>query len=124
MAELTTDIRKQYTQRVVELWLECLDFAQESQKYLLKGNAQSTISDENEIILEYIARLIQLWRELGPKVKSRVELKELENEFISFEQYSQQPRMLLDEPDKIIALEAIIRNVLDKLGITAIENMK
>jgi hypothetical protein len=116
--ELNVDIRKMYAQRIISLWLECLDFAQEAQKFFLRGET------ENDITLEYIARLVQLWRELGPKVKSRVELKELEDEFMSFEQYSQQPKLLLADPDRIIALEAIVRNVLDKLGITSIENVR
>jgi hypothetical protein len=116
--ELSNDVRKLYAHRIISLWLECLDFAQEAQKFFLRGET------ENEITLEYIARLVQLWRELGPKVKSRAELKELEDEFMSFEQYSREPKLLLSDPDKIIALESAVRNVLDKLQLTSIENVR
>ena len=114
-----TDARRVYTLRIVNLWLEALDVAQAAQVYFLRGEI------ENEISLEWIARLVRLWRELVPKVKSRAELKELESQFMEFEQACSMPKeMLMGNPDKIIALEGVIRDVLDKLNLTSIENMK
>jgi len=114
-----TDARKVYTLRIINLWLESLDVSQAAQVYFLRGEI------ENEVSLEWIARLVRLWRELVPKVKSRAELKELEKEFMGFEADCAMPKeMLMGNPDKIIALEGIIRDVLDKLGLTAIENIK
>jgi hypothetical protein len=112
------DARRTYTLRIINLWLEVIDVSQAAQVFFLRGET------ENEITLEYVARLIRLWREFVPKVKSRVELKDLEERFMSFEQYSDVPKSLLEDPDKIIALEAIIRDVLDKLQLTSIENVR
>lgn len=113
-----TDARKAYTLRVIQLWLEAIDVSQAAQVFFLRGET------ENEITLEYVARLVRLWREFVPKVKSRAELKELEGKFMEFESYCNNPRSLLEEPDKIIMLEATVRDVLDKLGLTAIENLR
>ena len=113
------DARRTYTRRIIDLWLEIIDVSQAAQVYFLRGEI------ENEISLEWIARLVRLWRELVPKVLSRVELKELEGPFMEFEQACAMPKeMLMGNPDKIIALEGIIRDVLDKLNLTSIENIK
>ena len=112
------EARRSYALRIVALWLESIDFAQEAQKYFLRGET------ENDVTLEYVARLGRLWKELVPKVTNRVELKDLKNEYMSFEPYVLDPRKLLTDPSKIYELETVICNLLDKLGLTLLENIK
>ena len=110
--------RQTYSMRIIQLWLECIDFSQEAQKFILRNEP------ENDVVLEYVARLVRLWREFVPKVRNRPELKELEKEFFSFESYCTNPETLLTEPLQIRLLEAVLTDVLDRLGLTKLENMR
>lgn len=103
-----------YSSRIIQLWLEAIDVSQEAQVFFLRGE------NENEITLEYIARLVRLWREFVPKVQNRAELKELEREFMEFAPLCADPKQFITDPDKIIALEAVLTKVLDRLDITSL----
>ncbi|MEO0272624.1 MAG: hypothetical protein ABIM30_06000 [candidate division WOR-3 bacterium] len=107
------DANRLYARRIVELWLEAIDFSQQAHSYFLRGEP------ENEITMEYIARLVRLWRELVPKVKNRIELQELEQEFMLFENFCvRNPKLLLSQPEKLVELEMVLTQVMDKLGLT------
>lgn len=112
------EARKIYASRLVSLWLECIDFSHESQKFILRDEL------ENEITLEYLARLTRLWKEFKPKVQNRTELKELVDRYMSFEKYAIEPKLLLSEVDKIYQLEEVLCEIMDKLGLTKLENLK
>lgn len=112
------EARKRYSLRIVELWLECVDFAQEAQKYIMRDEA------ENDVVLEYLARLTRLWKELKPKVENRSELKDLANEYMAFEAFAITPKDLLTQPEQIYKLEEVICKTLDKLGLTTLESIK
>lgn len=110
--------RKTYSLRIIQLWLECIDLSHESQKLFLRGEP------ENEINYEYVARLVRLWKEFKPKVKNRTELENLMGQYEQFNDYCIDPRKLLEDPDKIFLLEEVICDVMDKLGLTLLENIK
>lgn len=112
------DARRMYSMRIIELWLECIDVSHQAQKFFLRDEP------ENEITLEYVARLTRLWKELKPKVLHRSELKDLESKYMSFEVYAIQPRELLSQADKIYELEEVICEVLDKLQLTVLDSIK
>ena len=112
------DARRLYALRIIELWLECLDFSHKAQVFILRDEP------ENEVTLEYVARLTRLWKELKPKVQNRSELKDLVNKYMAFEPFAIQPKDLLTNPEQIYALEETLCEVLDKLGMTLLENIK
>jgi hypothetical protein len=118
MAVEDTSARQTYALRLIQLYLECIDFSQEAQKYFFRNEL------DNEIVLEYVSRLLRLWKEFVPKVKDRAELKDLKDEFMKFEKYSLDPDTLLVDTSQIRRLEATLTDTFDKLGLTKLENIK
>ena len=119
MAEYSDqEARKIYSSRLITLWLECIDLSHEARRLYLRGEY------ENDLNFLFVARLTRLWRELKPKVENRTELKDLVNQYMLFEQYYIDCNKIKDDPDKILELEGILCDVMDKLGITQLENIK
>ncbi|MCX8171316.1 MAG: hypothetical protein N3E47_05030 [Candidatus Bathyarchaeota archaeon] len=113
------EVRKIYAKRIIELWLETLEYSQSAQALFLRGEL------ENEVITEYVSRLVRLWRELLPKVKNMAEVQELEKEFMLFEEFCiANPRLLIGHPEKLVELEMVLTAVLDKLGVTQLDTLK
>lgn len=107
-----------YALTILQRWNDCLDISQKAQAFFLRGEA------ENELTLDYIARLVTLWRELSPKVKNRTELAPIKERFLSYSKYINYPNTLMVEPDKLFEIEDIIREALDKLAVTKIEKLQ
>lgn len=114
-----------YAQRIVQLWIECLQISQVAKALYLKGEY------ENEVNFEYIARLTRMWGELYPKIKGRTEdnMKTFSESYEKFHVYYRDPMKLVIEAaggntNTIIDMEEVVREALEKLKLTKYEREK
>lgn len=118
MEDNVDDVKSAYAQYLINMWFDIIDYSQEAMGYIMKGEI------DNDVVIGYVARLARLWRELKPKVEKRPELKEMEKEFLEFEDLVHIPSKEILSPEnaeRIYKLEDVLAKVLDRLGLTAIE---
>jgi hypothetical protein len=106
-----------YASFILSKWIELMDISEKVRTSYLNNAV------DNDLTYEYIARLTRLWGELRPKVKGNTLLKDLEAEFLDFEEFYYDPNRLKseDNKEKVFQMEATIRLVLEKLKITMFE---
>lgn len=121
-----------YAGDLLNRWSVIMDYGQAFRKAYMDGNI------DTELLHDYVSRLTRFWLELMPKVKNRQEFGELAKQFMGFEKYYYDPDKLLGftkkkedlkeafKKDKdislgeedIFKLESILREVMEKLGLT------
>ena len=86
-----------------------------------------------DTISKYLSKLISLWIELKPKIEGRLELRDLEDEFLAFQTdiINMENNFLITKGgekkvdiEKLYKLEEVIRKAIEKLGVTKLENEK
>jgi len=116
------EVSTNYAGIILQMWVDIIRVREEFRANHILG------SPDIELQNQYIAKLTSLWLELQPKVEGRTELGDLKNEFESFEKYYFDPEQLSPKDtenkakaDDIYKLEYMLRKVIEKLKITAIE---
>jgi len=104
-----------YTFKLLEKWTGIIEMGEEFRVLYLRNEIKTNIT------YAYISKLTRLWLELAPILKDRTDLDELPKEYEDFRQYYFDPRLLLKDPEKIFALEEILRTAIEKLKITHFE---
>jgi hypothetical protein len=109
-----------YTYTLLSKWEQIMEQAEEYRRSMLLNR------EDPHTQINFIAKLTRLWLELRPKVEGREEFGDLETAFMSFEQYYNDPTLLLTpgHADDILKLETMLRAVIERLGITRFEGKK
>lgn len=104
-----------YAFKILEMWFDIIDLGVRFRMAYLRKNL------EHEITYEYVALLTRLWADLLPKMKARSDFGELTSEFEGFRDMCYDPEKFMASPDKILRLEEVLREAIEKLGITRFE---
>lgn len=116
------EIPTAYASLLLTMWAEIIEIREEFRQCFLNDDLDTSVSHE------YAAKLTSMWGELRPKVEGRKDFEKLEEKFLEFEPHYFNPSLLLegkktatakgDDKHLIFGLDKVIRQVIEKLGIT------
>lgn len=101
-----------YAFKILEMWFNIIDIGVQFKMDYLRNHL------DHENTYQYVALLCRMWVELLPKMKSRSEFGDLTKEFEDFRDLCYDPKKLMASPDKILRLEEVLRDAIERLGIT------
>jgi len=109
-----------YTYTLLSKWEQIMEQAEEYRRSMLLNR------EDPHTQINFIAKLTRLWLELRPKVEGREEFGDLQDNFMAFEKYYNDPTLLLKQAhaDDILALETMLRTIIERLGITKFEGKR
>ncbi len=109
-----------YTFVLLHKWEELIGISEEFRSNYLRCQI------DKDSLNVFISKLTRMWLELYPKVKSRHEFGDLSDRFEDYEEYYINPEKLTipENAGKLFELESIVREALERLGITDFERDK
>lgn len=116
-----------YAEYILNEWIMVSEKGKDVRRELLAHKNENDSSVDTSYLLDFIMGLSSLWLQLAPKVKGRND--KLEKEFMKYEEYSRNPRSMIEITPKesksettimeaLFGMESAIRDVLEQLGIT------
>lgn len=116
MADPLVSSGVQYTYVLLAKWEEIITLGEQYRENLIVNR------DDAALLYSYISKLTRIWLELYPKVRERKDekFKDISDQYEGFRKYYLDPIELTknENADDLFELEMMIREVLERLGVT------
>lgn len=120
-SDTVTPASTAYAYSVLTKWEDVSILGEEVRKNYICG-----VMDQ-ELLMEYVSKLISLWKEMYPKVKDRSDFgEETTKEFMAFERFYDDPLEIFrgDNLITVFKFEKCLRWILEKVGLTKFEDTR